>query len=43
MRPPEKEMAVLADPEMCTDKIITIYCSSLFAGYQGVIKNIFNY
>ena len=35
---PEKETAVLAIPEMCTDSIITLYHSSLFAGHQGVIK-----
>ena len=35
---PEKELAVLAIPESCTDKIITLYHSSLFAGHQGVIK-----
>ena len=35
---PEKEAAVLAVPEICTDKIITLYHSSLFAGHQGVIK-----
>ena len=35
---PEKETAVLAVPEICTDKIITLYHSSLFAGLQGVIK-----
>ena len=34
---PEKETAVLTVPEMCTDKIITLYHSSLFAGHQGVI------
>ena len=34
----EKELAVLAVPESCTDKIITLYHSSLFAGQQGVIK-----
>ena len=34
----EKETAVLAVPETCIDKIITLYNSSLFAGYQGVIK-----
>ena len=28
----------MAIPENCTDKIITLYHSSLFAGYQGVIK-----
>ena len=36
---PEKEMASLAIPEICTDKIIImLYHSSLFAGHQGVIK-----
>ena len=35
---PEKETAVLAVPEVCTDKIITLYHSSLFAGHLGVIK-----
>ena len=35
---PEKETAVLAVTETCTDKIITFYHSSLFAGHQGVIK-----
>ena len=25
-------------PKTCTDKIITLYHSSLFAGHQGVIK-----
>ena len=30
--------AVLAIPEACTDKIITLYHKSLFAGHQGVIK-----
>ena len=34
----EKETAVLAIPEMCADKIITLYHKSLFAGHQGVIK-----
>ena len=34
----EKESAVLEVPETCTDKIITLYHSSLFAGHQGVIK-----
>ena len=40
---PEKETVVLAVPEMCADNIITLYHSSLFAGHQGVIKNLFNY
>ena len=35
---PEKETTVLAVPEMCADKIITLYHSSLFTGHQGVIK-----
>ena len=35
---PEKESAVLAIPEMCADKIISLYHKSLFAGHQGVIK-----
>ena len=35
---PEKETSVVAVPEICADKIITLYHSSLFAGHQGVIK-----
>ena len=35
---PGKEKALLAIPEVCTDKIITFYHASLFAGHQGVIK-----
>ena len=35
---PDKEMAVLAIPETCVDSIIALYCSSLFAGHQGIIK-----
>ena len=34
----EKETTVLAEPETCVDKIITLYHKSLFAGHQGVIK-----
>ena len=34
----EKETAVLAIPEECVDKIITLYHKSLFVGHQGVIK-----
>ena len=34
----EKETAVLAVPETCADKIITLYHKSLFAGHQGVIR-----
>ena len=35
---PDKEATVLAIPEVCTDKIITLYHSNLFAGHQGVIQ-----
>ena len=35
---PDKEKALLAIPEICTDQIITLYHSSLFTGHQGVIK-----
>ena len=35
---PYKETAVLAIPELCADKIITLYHKSLFAGHQWVIK-----
>ena len=35
---PEKGTAVLAIPEMCADKITTLYHKSLFVGHQGVIK-----
>ena len=35
---PEKEKAVLAIPERCVDKIITLYLKSLFTGHQRVIK-----
>ena len=35
---PERETAVLAIPETCADKIITLYHKSLFAGHQGVSK-----
>ena len=38
MSTPEKETAVLAVPETCADKIITLYHSGLFTGHQGVIK-----
>ena len=34
----DKETAVLAIPEACADKIITLYHKSLFAGHQGVIE-----
>ena len=35
---PDKESTVLAIPELWTDKIITLYHKSLFAGHQGLIK-----
>ena len=35
---PDKESAVLAIPEICVDKIIALYHTSLFAGHQGVVK-----
>ena len=35
---PGKVTALLVIPEMCADKIITLYHSNLFAGHQGVIK-----
>ena len=34
----EKETMLLAIPEICANKIITIYHSSLFAGHQCVTK-----
>ena len=34
----DKEATVLALPEVCADKIITLYLSSLFTCHQGVIK-----
>ena len=40
---PEKETALLAVPETCAYRIITLYHSSLFAGHKGVIKNVLNY
>ena len=38
---PEKETVLLAIHEICANKIITLYHSSLFAGHQGVIKIYF--
>ena len=35
---PDKEAAVLAIPEICVDKIISLYHTSLFVGHQGVVK-----
>ena len=37
---PDKETAVLAVPETCADRIITLHHIGLFAGHQGVIKHI---
>ena len=34
----DKEKALLAIPEICAVKIITLYHASLFAGHQGMIK-----
>ena len=35
---PHKETVLLAVPEMCADKIITLYHTSLFVGHQDVVK-----
>ena len=35
---PNRETVLLAVPETCADKIITLYHYSLFDGHQGVIK-----
>ena len=35
---PEEETLLLAIPEICANKIITLYHSSLFASHQGVIE-----
>ena len=35
---PGKETALLAVPEICADKIHTLYNSNLFVGHQGAIK-----
>ena len=35
---PDKEVAVLAIPKICVDKIIALYHTSLFAGHQGIVK-----
>ena len=36
--PPEEETALLVLPEICANKTITLYHSSLLMGHQGVIK-----
>ena len=38
MTTPDRETVLLAVPEICVDKIITLYHTTLFAGHQGVIK-----
>ena len=35
---PDKEVVVLVIPEICVDKIIALYHTSLFVGHQGVVK-----
>ena len=35
---PKKETVLLAIPETCAEKIITLYYSNLFTGHQDVIK-----
>ena len=35
---PDNEKALLAIPEICADKIIELYHTSLFTGHQGMIK-----
>ena len=40
---PKKETVLLAIPETCANKIITLYHSSLFVGHWSVIKYIYNY
>ena len=35
---PGRETVPLAIPEICADKIITLYHSNFFVGHQGVIK-----
>ena len=35
---PGRETALLAIPETCADKIITLCHSNLFVGHQGIIK-----
>ena len=38
MTPDKEAAAVLAIPEICIDKIIALYHTSLFTGHQGVVK-----
>ena len=40
---PGKETALLAIPETCADKIITMYHSNLFVGTPGSYKNLSHY
>ena len=39
---PDRETALLAVPEVCADKIITLYHTSLLVGHQGVMKTYLN-
>ena len=39
---PKEETVLLAVPEICANKIITLYHSSLFTGHKGVIKTYLN-
>ena len=36
----ERKTTLLAIPEMCADKIMSLYYSSVFPRYQGVLKHI---
>ena len=38
---PDKEAPLLAVPEVCVGKIITLYHTTLFTGHQGVVKTYF--
>ena len=40
---PDKEATLLAIPEICVDKMIALYHTSLFVGHQGIVKNIPHY
>ena len=38
---PDRKTILLAVPEVCADKIIILYHTSLFAGHQAVMKTYF--
>ena len=42
MTMPDRKTALPAIPEICADKIIILYHTSLFAGHQGIIKTYLN-